>query len=152
MPVSVERPSGTTIKKIAPLSVLDTVHYIMNQPNPNSLRIRLPLCPSVNSLYFNRSRGAGRGRIRTARYRKWLREADSYLLAQKHWKVPGEVSIEIRTSKLRGDANNYIKAICDYLVSRELTDDDRLHTKVSIEVDPWILDGLCRILIMSRRT
>lgn len=66
--------------------------------------------------------------------------------------MPGEVWVEIRTPKLRGDANNYIKAICDYLVSRELTEDDRLHTKVSIEVDPWIVDGLCRISIMARRT
>ena len=109
--------------------------------------IRLPTPPSVNSLYFNRKYGKGRGRIKTPAYRKWLAEADRWLLLQKKdiKKVSGECSVEIRMPRTRGDANNYTKATCDYLVSRELTDDDKWHIKVSIE----FVRGMdcCEILI-----
>lgn len=108
----------------------------------------LPTPPSVNALYYNRKGGNGRGRIKTPAYRKWLTEADKWLLTQKRGikKVEGRCSVEIRIPRVRGDANNYTKAACDYLVSRELTDDDRLQVKVSVEIVPEL--DCCEIFII----
>ena len=98
--------------------------------------LRLPVPPSVNALYFNRKGGKGRGRIKTPAYRSWLAEADGWYLTQKRniQKVGGPCSVEVHIPRTRGDANNYLKATCDYLVSRNITDDDKFHVKVSIEV------------------
>lgn len=98
--------------------------------------LRLPIPPSVNALYFNRKYGKGRGRIKTPAYRRWLKEADGWLLIQKRGlkKVEGRCAVEIRIPQVRGDANNYPKSVCDFLVSRELTDDDKFHVKVSVEI------------------
>jgi hypothetical protein len=118
----------------------------------------LPVPPSVNALYGNRRKGTkGPGRYKTAAYRNWLRIADSYLLGQKRpWasgpsrveQMTGPLEIRIRLPlKARGDVSNRIKAIEDYLVSREITGDDRHNWRVSIERS---LDGLdCQVEIIG---
>lgn len=100
--------------------------------------LRLPLPPSVNSLYYNRKYGKGRGRILTPAYRKWIAEADKWLLMQKRGLKPlsGKLEIQIKLPEIRGDASNRIKAAEDFLVSRELTGDDRHNHKVSVEIVP----------------
>lgn len=109
--------------------------------------LRLPTPPSVNSLYYNRKGGKGRGRIKTPAYRKWLAEADGWYLTQKRQVQPqsGRLSIEIRLPSIRGDATNRIKAAEDYLVSRGITGDDRHNHKVSVEIVPKL--DCCEIFI-----
>lgn len=110
--------------------------------------VRLPVPPSVNNLYYNRTRGNGRGRIKTPAYRKWLAEADKWLLTQKRdlTTMTGRLEISIRIPPLRrGDASNKIKAAEDFLVSRKITGDDRNNHKVSIEVDHEV--DCCEIAI-----
>lgn len=109
--------------------------------------LRLPIPPSVNSLYFNRKSGIGRGRIPTPAYRKWLAEADKWFLMQKRGlkKVEGPCSVEIRIPPGRYDAGNMTKAPQDFLVSRELTDDDKFHVKVSVEIVAEL--DCCEIII-----
>jgi Holliday junction resolvase RusA-like endonuclease len=98
--------------------------------------IILPLPPSVNALYGNRKNGRGPGRYKTYAYRDWIRRADAYLIGQK-WALvrftgPAEVRVRL-PSNTRGDVDNRLKAILDYLVRCNLTDDDRHNWRVSIE-------------------
>jgi len=87
-------------------------------------RLVLPRPISANAL-----RVVARGRvINSPAYRKWLQTADGYLLAQKRSFRPinGPYTVKVIVSdKCRVDADNCFKAICDFLVSREVTPDDR---------------------------
>jgi Holliday junction resolvase RusA-like endonuclease len=90
------------------------------------------------------------GRYKTAAYRDWTRRADALLLTQKRSlvKFTGELEVHIRLPKgTRGDVDNRIKAISDFLVSREVTGDDRHNWRVTIERS---LDGLdCEVEIIG---
>lgn len=95
--------------------------------------IVLPVPPSVNAAYANVPRV---GRVKTAAYKAWIRQADGYVLSQKARIKPvsGPCEISIRVPlKMRGDVSNRIKLAEDYLVSRGITGDDRNNRKVSIE-------------------
>lgn len=91
----------------------------------------LPVPPSVNGLYAN---VPGVGRVKTVRYRQWLKLADSFLMAQKIRKAEGCIELRIMLPQsTRGDVSNRIKAVEDYLVSRQITPDDKHNWKVSAE-------------------
>jgi Holliday junction resolvase RusA-like endonuclease len=99
----------------------------------SSITLHLPVPPSVNGLYFNLP---GRGRVRTRAYREWVRNADAHLMAQKRpaARLTGPLELLIKIPRyLRGDISNRIKALEDYLVSREITGDDRHNARVVIE-------------------
>ena len=106
----------------------------------------LPVPTSVNAMYGNRKGG----RYKTAAYRDWIRRADAYLLTQKRSlvRLTGPLQVHIRLpKKCRLDASNAIKALEDYLVSREITGDDRHNWRVSCERS---LDGVdCEVEIYS---
>ena len=109
--------------------------------------VRLPLPPSTNGLYFN---VPGRGRRKMSRYRAWLAEADNWLLTQKRnlRKVSGPCDIVIRIpANTCGDVSNRIKAAEDYLVSRELTDDDKHNRSVKVEFGEEL--DCCEVIITS---
>jgi Holliday junction resolvase RusA-like endonuclease len=102
--------------------------------------IRLPVPPSVNGLYRNAIRRGGkvaRGRYKTRAYKAWLDEADKWMLRDnplRHALPTGRLSLSIILPlSIRGDVSNYIKAAEDYLVSREITADDRHNWRVSCE-------------------
>ncbi len=105
--------------------------------------LTLPVPPSVNDLTRNvshkervKSRGAARGRRNTPEYEAWLVQADKAYLMQKRniKRVTGPLEIKIRLPmNMRGDVSNRIKAAEDYLVSREITGDDKHNWKVSVE-------------------
>ena len=84
--------------------------------------LTLPTPPSTNNLFVNVK---GRGRVKTDRYRSWLRAAGNELRAQKPRKVAGPVavSIEVGPDKRR-DLDNYSKAVLDLLVMCGAIDDD----------------------------
>jgi Holliday junction resolvase RusA-like endonuclease len=88
----------------------------------------LPVAPTVNSAWYNRRGGRGFGRIRSERYHKWLRQADRWYLIQKLGKLP-KLSPPFRCymefPRLKGDIDNRAKLLLDYMVSREITPDDR---------------------------
>lgn len=95
------------------------------------IEIRLPLPPSVNALYANaNTRGRaqkGKGRYPTPAYKRWLAEADAAMMQQKPRPVVGEYDLwlylEWPDNRAR-DLGNYEKAVSDFLVSRELVEDD----------------------------
>jgi Holliday junction resolvase RusA-like endonuclease len=84
----------------------------------------LPVPPSSNAMYAN----ARRGRVKTEAYLDWIAEADAYYLQQKRSIEPlrGDYRLTIRLpANTKGDLDNRIKAVSDYLVSREITSDDK---------------------------
>lgn len=100
--------------------------------------IRLPIPPSVNCLYRN---VRGRGRVKTKAYKQWLTQADGHMVLQRMLIEPvrGPIALTIRVpAKMRGDISNRLKACEDYLVTREITPDDKHNWKVSIERSPEV--------------
>lgn len=95
--------------------------------------ITLPLPPSVNAMYRN---VRGVGRVKTQEYKRWVAVADSYFFTQKRniTGITGKYDLHIRIPILmKGDVDNRIKPISDYLVARGVTPDDKHCMKVSIE-------------------
>lgn len=105
----------------------------------------LPVPPSVNELYGNRPGG----RFRTRKYREWINACDREALVQKLGQLQfrGRLSVEIRLPKIKGDASNRIKAAEDYLVSRNITGDDRHNHRVCVEIDEALPPYYCQIKI-----
>ena len=100
--------------------------------------LKLPVPISVNAMYRN---VAGIGRVKTGKYKAWVKLADQWLMTQKRGRVSGPCELEIRIpASSRGDASNRIKICEDYLVSREITDDDRNNWRVSIWRDKSLTD------------
>lgn len=96
----------------------------------------LPIAPSTNQAWTNRKGGFGRGRVRSARYHKWLREADRWYLLQKLGQLPKlspPFRCHLELPKIKGDIDNRIKLLLDYLVSREITPDDRHCTELVVK-------------------
>lgn len=114
------------------------------------MMLRLPLPPSVNNLYPTiRDRRTGKlRRIKSDEYKRWLDQADKWLTTQKRTlrKISGPCSILIRIPVSRADASNRIKVAEDFLVSRELTDDDKHNRRVTVEVDEKL--ECCEIIIL----
>lgn len=92
------------------------------------LTLTLPIPPSVNAAFINRKGGRGRGRIKSAKYRAWIKNADAHYMMQKKDVTPIRgpyICGMIFPRKMKGDLDNRVKLILDWLVSRELTSDDK---------------------------
>jgi Holliday junction resolvase RusA-like endonuclease len=102
----------------------------------------LPLPPSVNSMFANRgvkgafdeARKANRigqarpaGRVKTASYREWRRQAGLHLLMQGPLqRIAGPVCIHVTiTDRACGDLDNRLKAVLDLLVKHQIIEDDK---------------------------
>ncbi len=97
----------------------------------------LPMPISVNAIYRNTSakeremyRRAGKKakfRVKSNAYEQWQYKANQMLHGQSLKKVSGPVRVEIKlpSKKRRGDCDNRAKSVLDYLVNRQLMDDDR---------------------------
>lgn len=115
------------------------------------ITLRLPVPPSTNALYANRKGGRGKGRYKTQRYKQWFIDADwCYRRQWRDWKfhrISGPFTAEIKIPKTRGDADNRVKPILDFLVRRAITDDDKHCRKVSVEVDPSL--DCCHVTVRA---
>lgn len=84
--------------------------------------------PSVNSLFFNKTKGRGK----TLVYRNWCAFADKEIRDQPSWHIPGKVEVLIfLPATTRGDADNRIKATLDCLVNAGRIEDDRNVVRVT---------------------
>ena len=93
--------------------------------------IRLPVPPSVNALFFNKSKG---GRGKADPYKAWIVAAGWQLKLQRPIPVLGRYTLLIRLPQsLQGDIDNRIKAVSDLLVKHEIVEDDRYAWRVTVE-------------------
>ena len=94
------------------------------------LVLTLPPPPSVNNLFIN----VGRRRVKSRRYRTWLKEAGWQLQAQRNGCIGGPWQVDIMLpARLRGDTDNYCKGILDLLVTHRVVDDDRYCRRLTVE-------------------
>lgn len=105
------------------------------------LRLKLPVPPSTNNAYANRKTGKGFGRVKTAAHRRWLANADAHYILQKlHWvdrvNVPYTCSILYPRSMV-GDIDGRCKLLLDFMVSRDLTLDDRYCRRLLLDHGDW---------------
>lgn len=107
----------------------------------------LPAPPSVNMLYSN---VANRGRVKTKKYRTWLREAGLSIAQAKPVSILGKYRLHIRFERpdnRRRDLGNLLKAIEDILVEHGIVEDDS-HAQEILMV--WQGRGsLCTVEISS---
>lgn len=103
------------------------------------LTFSLPLVPSANNAFANRKGGKGFGRVKSGRYRAWVKQADNYYALQRLGKaipISGPYTCKmVFPPKMRGDLDGRAKLILDWMVSRSLTSDDRYLQKLILERD-----------------
>lgn len=100
--------------------------------------LRLPKPPSVNSMFATDFKT--RRRFKTKVYTNWIKEADEWLVNTVLPTVETEYHLEIILPRTRGDIDNYVKPIADYLVSRGVTPDDKHMRSLSVRRDPHRAD------------
>jgi Holliday junction resolvase RusA-like endonuclease len=95
--------------------------------------IDLPMPPSVNAIWRS-----GRRRVfRSAAYTNWIRLADAELMARRQFpkkKIEGPFAAHITLSrKVRGDLDNRVKGLLDFLQSREIIRNDSDCQRLTVE-------------------
>jgi Holliday junction resolvase RusA-like endonuclease len=94
--------------------------------------LSLPFPPSTNGLYKN----VKGGRVKTARYLAWQVLATLQLREQAPQRIEGRYRLSLTLDApdaLRRDADNFIKAVSDLLVSQGIVSDDHLAKSVFAE-------------------
>jgi Holliday junction resolvase RusA-like endonuclease len=97
------------------------------------ISVNLPTPPSVNRLWCS-----GRGRVfRSKAYLDWIRAADAELMASRQMpkrRIEGPFAAHITLSrKVRGDVDNRVKGLLDFLQSREVIRNDSDCQQVTAE-------------------
>lgn len=111
--------------------------------------IDLPLPPSVNALYRN---VPGRGRVKTAAYKRWGAVAAGYAWRQKplggfpRFERNFEIVILV-PAKMRGDVDNRAKASLDILKDWRIIPDDRHSVAPTVRRCMSIASGECRVTV-----
>jgi len=115
----------------------------------NGFVIELPFPPSVNSIWrMGRARTGKSYMYLTPLYARWKLQADKVMLGKMPKPVRGhfEVWITLDEDQRRGDADNYNKAVLDWLQRVELVDNDKLSDNVHVG---WGKAALgCTVLVL----
>lgn len=99
------------------------------------IMLSLPMPPSTNALYRN---VAGRGRVKTERYKTWLRAAGNEVLAtplSRRAPIKGKFTLTVlagRPDKGQRDLDNLLKAVGDLLQAHELIENDCLAESITV--------------------
>lgn len=89
------------------------------------IQLDLPMPPSVNALFANVK---GKGRVKTAAYRKWREQAGWDVIAQGRPNQPVgkyEIQIALRRPNANSDLENRSKAVADLLQEQRIIKDDK---------------------------
>jgi crossover junction endodeoxyribonuclease RusA len=108
------------------------------------ITLQLPMPPSTNALFANIP---GRGRVKSAAYKRWITEAGWMLRVQRIAPITGRVRVTIRvqqTAKRKADIDNRIKAVLDLLVKNRVIEDDRHVEAVTAQ---WVSEGLTGVSV-----
>ena len=96
----------------------------------DAISIELPFPPSVNALW----RRGRSGMYRAPRYMTWINAAGWQLKGQRPGRISGDYILVIqleRRDRRKRDADNFIKAVSDLLVSHGVIEDDALAQSVT---------------------
>ena len=102
------------------------------------LTFSLPIAPSSNNAWMNRKAGRGYGRIKSANYRNWVKQADAYYTLQclgNAAPIRGPYTCRMVFPQMRGDLDSRAKLILDWIVSRGLTSDDKFLQNLELKKD-----------------
>lgn len=106
----------------------------------DTIRLELPMPPSVNNMFVNGKNG--RGRFASPAYKGWRAEAGWMVKQQiRGRKIDGPYKLDIALVKPhrgRLDLDNRLKAAIDLLVHLQVTPDDSLLRKITAE---WVEVG-----------
>lgn len=114
------------------------------RPVAKLVNLTLPLPPSVNALYRNRTKQelangramgiALRGRARTERYKTWARAAGNALMAARPGRIEGRYSLTITIAETASmDLGNAEKALSDLLQKCGVIENDRKANVIRLE-------------------
>jgi Holliday junction resolvase RusA-like endonuclease len=111
----------------------------------------LPVAPTANNAFTNRKGGKGYGRVKSSRYRAWLKQADGFYMVQrlqdaKITTTPFYCRMDF--PQLRGDLDGRAKLLLDWMVSRGITPDDKHLGGLVLSVKPG-LEGLVEIRVWT---
>jgi len=110
------------------------------------IALTLPVPPSTNALFKN---VAGRGRVKTVEYSRWLKHADAAFYCARPKPISGPVEITILCEENnRRDLGNYEKSVTDWLVRCDLIDGDRCKVVRKITL-AWHAGPGCSVVVRS---
>ena len=101
-----------------------------------STTISLPFPPPLNNLFAN---VAGKGRVKSDRYRQWANAAGWEIQSVRPKAIPGPVAITIllgKPDRRRRDLDGMAKAVCDLLVDHRVIEDDSLVQRLTLAWAP----------------
>lgn len=104
----------------------------------------LPFPVSVNALYCNK---AGKGRVKSQRYREWSNVAGWELKSQRPGKVTGRYALTILLEQKDGrrrDIGNLEKCVSDLLVEHGVVEDDALAASIFLA---WSDVNGCQVIV-----
>jgi Holliday junction resolvase RusA-like endonuclease len=106
----------------------------------------LPLPPSLNNAFMN---VRGKGRVKSRKYMAWIEEARAEAAVQKiRDHIPGWYDIIITLPiGMRGDNDNRIKPINDFLQRMGFVADDRLQFTTVITRAENVKPGTCFVVV-----
>jgi len=107
-------------------------------PVRDSIEFTVPLPPPLNGLYAN---VPGKGRVKTRRYREWIKEAGWIIQGGRLGQIAGPVTVEIVLPRYaRGDTDAYFKSLMDLAVRHGLIEDDKGKIVHGLSVSFWDQD------------
>lgn len=88
--------------------------------------LRLPFPKSVNTLYYNKIIGRKNIRVKTIKYRDWIKQSELLLSIQKNKEFTDRVDLNIFCGggRVNQDISNLIKCVEDQLVRNKTIQDD----------------------------
>lgn len=100
------------------------------RPAASFVALDLPLPPSANALFFNRTGG----RAKTKQYYEWLHDAGWALIQQKPGRIAGAYQFIAGFERVnkRSDLSNRCKALEDLLVKHGVIEDDSLAESITL--------------------
>jgi crossover junction endodeoxyribonuclease RusA len=94
--------------------------------------LTLPWPPSTNNLFRN----AGKSRIKTDHYTRWITEAGWTLATQHPPRLSGRYVLGLTLhppTRAARDLDNFVKAVSDLLVAHEVIEGDHLARRIVLE-------------------
>lgn len=139
-------------------ALLKASHEQWPRRNASRVELTLPLPPSVNALYYNRSKkelgiakAIGKplkGRGKTDRYRQWLRTAGNLINAQRPGRIGGAYTLTIIIgSGAALDLGNAEKAVSDILQEYGIVDNDKKANDIHLSRSEHVGARECRVTV-----